>query len=49
MTRARPPHFSDPPVIFETFIALLWFLRQKLQICKVTDEIMPRSGMRNPM
>ena len=43
MTRARPPHFPDPHAIFETFIALLGFQRQKLQICDAAHEIMPRS------
>ena len=45
MTRVRPPHFSDPPGIFETFIAQLGFRGRKLQICKVAHEIMPRGGM----
>jgi hypothetical protein len=49
MTRATPPHFSDTRAIFEKFIALLGFHRQKLQISNAAHEIMPGSGMRNPL
>ena len=49
MTRARPPHFSDPRGIFEKFIALLGFHRRKLQICKAAHEIMHRGGMENTL
>ena len=49
MTRVRRVHFSNPPAIFETFIALLGFRSWKLQIYKATHEIMPIIGMENPM
>ena len=49
MTRATPPHFLDPRAIFEKFIALLGFHRRKFQTCKAPHEIMPGSGMGNPL
>ena len=49
MTRATPPHFSDPRAIFKKFIALLGFHRRKLQICKAAHEIMPKCGMENTL
>ena len=44
-----PCIFRTRHAIFKTFISLLGFQRRKLQICKAAHEIMPKSGMENPM
>jgi hypothetical protein len=49
MARTTASHFSGTRAIFKKFIALLGFHRRKLQISKAAHEIMPGSGMGNPL